>query len=223
MLMETVVVAVHEFASCMGYCQYMTINKFHKKLIPEVKEAQVAGQMLHLKLEELDKLIPREEVTVEDLLNKDLDLDIPRETIRVAIRRVNQIQFLYMGRMDKVVREGGNIIVIDDKTTKKKSPPRQPFLDRILQLSCYCEGFVRNYSQFIKFNKIYFKVIQRDQDNNIIFEYMREYDEGFGGLLMQNFEIFENIFNKNLRPMHHGNPSKCKPCSFFKECEWKLI
>jgi len=84
--METVPIHIHEFASCMGYCQFITINKFHKKLIPETKKAQILGQMLHLELEQLDKLIPREEVTIQDLLNKDVDLDIPRETIKIVIR-----------------------------------------------------------------------------------------------------------------------------------------
>lgn len=219
--METVAIPIHDFASCIGYCQFLTINKFHKKLIPEVKEAQEAGQLLHLKLEEMDKLIPREEVTIQDLLDKKVDLDIPRETIRVAIRRVNHVEFFYIGRTDKVVREKGNIIIIDDKTTKKKIVSRQPFPDRIVQLCSYCEGFVQNYSEFIKFDKIYFKIIQRDQNNNIIFEYMREYDDSFKNLLRQNFEIFENVFNKTIKPMHHHNPNKCAACSFLKECDWK--
>ena len=220
--MKTVVIPVHSFASCMGYCQFITINKFHKKLVPEIKEAVIAGQKLHSRLDEIDKLIPREEATIEELLNKDVDLDIPRETIRIAISRINQINFIYLGRIDKVVREKGNVIIIDDKTTSKKVVNRQPFLDRILQLSSYCEGFIKNYSKFIKFDRVYFKVIQRDKDNNIIYEYMREYDDKFKSLLTQNFQVFENIYNRTIRPMHHNNPNKCKACGFFKECEWKL-
>jgi hypothetical protein len=221
--MTTMIIPIHDFASSMGYCQFITINKFHKRLVPEVKKAQIDGQMLHLKLEELDKMIPRKEATIEDLLNKDVDLDIPRETIRVAIKRKNKIEFFYIGKIDKVIRKNGNVIVIDDKTTNKKILNKQPFPDRILQLCCYCEGFIQNYSEFIKFDKIYFKVVQRDQNNNIIFEYMREYDDTFRNLLKQNFEIFENICNNIIRPMHHNNPNKCRACSFFKDCEWKLV
>ncbi|HLC59703.1 MAG TPA: PD-(D/E)XK nuclease family protein [archaeon] len=220
--MDTVVIPVHDFATCAGFCQYITINKFHKKLVPEVKQAQIQGQLLHSRLEDADKLIHREEITMEQLMDKKINLDFPRETIRVAIRRLNQTEFIYLGRVDKAVREKGNIIIIDDKTTSKKVVNRQPFLDRTLQLSCYCEGFVQNYSDFVKFDKIYFKIIQRDQDNNVIYEYMREYDESFRNLLKQNMQIFESIFNKSIRPMHHNNPNKCKTCSFFKECEWKL-
>ncbi len=219
--METIVIPVHSFASCMGYCQYITINKFHKKLIPEVKEAALRGQERHLKLEELDKLVPREEVTAKDLMNKKVDLDIPRETLRVAIRRVNQNEFIYLGRMDKVVRERGNIIVLDDKTTSKKSVPRQLFTDRLLQLCSYCEGFVRNYSGAVSFDKIYFKVVQRDADNNVLFECVREYNDALKENLRRNFELFESVYNKAIRPMHHNNPNKCRVCSFFRECEWK--
>jgi len=212
-----VVVPISEFASCMGYCQFRIINSFHLGLSPKVSAAQINGKKVHEELEDIDVLIPREAVTREDLLDPSVDLDIPRETLRVLIKRKNKNDFVYIGRMDKVMRLNGNIHIIDDKTTSK---PRTIFPDKPIQLSCYCEGFKENYSDFIAFNKIFFSVIQRDKNGSILQEDKEEFTKQTREMLMKKFDLFERILNKEIEPEHHNNINKCRACGF--DCKFKI-
>ena len=79
-------VPVSEFASCMGFCQFRIVNTFHLKLKPKISRAQIKGSRVHQELERIDALVPREEVSEEQLLDPSFDLDIPREVMKVFIR-----------------------------------------------------------------------------------------------------------------------------------------
>jgi hypothetical protein len=210
-------VSISEFASCMGYCQFRIINTFHLKLKPRISLAQIKGNKVHGELERIDSLIPREEVTEEQLSDSSFDLDIPREVLKVFIKRENKNEFLYVGRIDKAERKDGNIYIIDDKTTRMAHPV---YFDNILQTSCYCEGFTSVFSEMIKFDKIFFKIVQRDLNGNVIQEVLNEFDSDVKNVLHSNFEIFEKIVNKEIQPNHHGNAKKCSKCGF--ECQWKV-
>lgn len=210
-------VPISRFASCIGYCQYIAINHFHFKIRPKITEAQLLGQRIHNKLEEEDKLIPREIPKEEELLNPKVDLDMPRESLNVKILRNNEKKFFYYGRIDKAVRENGNVIIVDDKISKRAL--NYVFPDRILQLSCYCEGFIRTFNN-IKFNKIFFNVIQRNEKGEILSEHKEEYNEELKKKLIRNFNLFENIINKKVTPIHHKNQRKCSACSY--NCMFKI-
>ncbi len=205
----------------MGYCQLIILNHFHLHIKPELAKIQIKGQELHQKLEDKDKLIPRTEATKEELKNPRIDLDILRETIKVLIQRKNKNVFLYMGRIDKVIRTNGNVYIIDDKITKSKIIYSEPFLDRTLQLCSYCEGFKQNYSKSIGFKNIIFKIVQRDIKNNILSEYEKKYDDTLKKNLFQKFELFEKIYNQDILPTHHNNVNKCNACRYI-DCAYKL-
>lgn len=210
-------VPVSVFASSVSYCQYYIINRFHLGIVPEISKAQLIGKKIHDRLEKEDLLIPREEATKEELLDPFVDLDLPRESMKISIERTNKGDFLYVGRMDKVIREEGNIYIIDDKVSSKK---RKLYPDRILQLSCYCEGFTSNHAEQIAFEKIFFKVVQRNHDGDIIDETEREYSDKLKKSLIKHFGLFEGIFNKDVQPKHHHNPNKCRACGF--KCFWRM-
>jgi len=212
-------IPVSVFASCIGYCKYHIINRFHLGIEPKRTQAQAIGQKIHDKLEEEDLLVEREEATKEELQDPMVDLDLPRESMFVSIERTNKETFRYVGRMDKVVRSNGNMFIIDDKVSSS-SQPKPLYPGRLAQLSCYCEGFTRNFSNEIAFNKIFFKVIQRDRHGCIINDTEREYDNPAKQNLNNNFELFESIFNKDTEPEHHNNPNKCRACTF--DCKWRL-
>jgi hypothetical protein len=210
-------VPVSEFASCMGYCQFRIVNTFHLKLKPSISKAQINGKKVHDELKDIDLLVPREIVTEEQLLDPSFDLDIPREVLKVFIKRENKNEFVYVGRMDKAERKDGNIYITDDKTTGRIHPV---YFDNILQTSCYCEGFRNVFSEMIKFDKIFFNIVQRDFKGNVVQEVLNEFDSDVKNVLYSNFEVFEKIVNKDLEPSHHGNSKKCSKCGF--ECQWKV-
>lgn len=210
-------IPISVFASCVGYCQYQIVNRFHLGLDPGVTKAQRIGAKVHKALEEADLLVEREEVSEDDLLDKNFDLDFPRESVRVLIDRFNKERFLYSGRIDKVVRKSGDIFVIDDKTTEKT---REMFPDRLAQLSCYCEGFASRFSETIAFDRIFFAVVQRDRKGEVLAEEQREYDSSMRDELEKSFHVFESVLNKTAEPCHHNNPNKCRACSF--DCMWRI-
>ncbi len=194
-----------KFAECMGYCQVQIINYFHLGIKPEITEAVRAGSEVHQKLEKLDKLIPRVKATRDELADPQVDLDIPRESLRVKILRSNKNVFTYLGRIDKAIRKSGDVYIIDDRVSKAAKSGH--FQSKILQLSCYCEGFSRNYAGLLKFNGIIFQIVQR-------------YDRKRKRFLLENFRTFEKIYNKEIAPEHCGSAAKCGACSYG--CEFRL-
>jgi len=186
--------------------------------MPKIAEAQIVGKRMHEKLEEEDLLMPREAASEEELSDSSVDLDIPREAVQIVIERFNKEKFYYIGKPDKIVRKNGNVLIIDDRITKKK---HEPYPDKILQLCCYCEGFVRNFSNKVAFNKIFFKIVQRDSNGKILQEVERGYTDDLKEMLAENFSVFESIFNKDIRPTHHNNGNKCRACGF--NCKWRMI
>lgn len=216
---RTIMVPISRFASCIGFCQHQVINFFHLGLKPRFTPTQKTGLEVHKRLEEEDKLIPRKEASKEELMDPMIDLDIAREAITVSIKRENQNKFLYMGRTDKIIRKGGNVYIIDDKVSPGE-PREEPWPDRLIQLSSYCEGFLNNYSNLLKFNKVFLKVIQRNPGGEVVSEYEREYNQEMKDFLYQQFKIFEGLYNKTLNPEHHNNPNRCRSCTF--ECKWRL-
>ena len=213
-----IIVPIHKFASCMGYCQYIIKNHFQLGIKPEVTKAQVIGKKIHDELEEQDKLIKREEATDDELLDPDFDLDIPRETLKVSVFRKNLNNFIYVGRIDKAIRENGNIHIIDDKTSSKSYIHFFP--DVLLQLSCYCEGFIKKIRN-VSFNKIFLKVVQRNIKGEVMAEHEKEYDGNLRQSLIRNFNLFENIYNNTKEPEHHYNPNKCAACSY--KCKFRMV
>ena len=211
--MNTVNVSISSFASAMGFCQYRIINEFHLGMKQKTTYKMMKGKMVHWELEQKDLLIPRREATQEELMNPNIDLDFAREKIQVAIQRENVNRFIYRGVTDKIVRINGDVYVYDDKVTSNGKCYVSN--DKILQLCAYCEGFLRNYSHMIKFNRIFFKLIFRDSEGKVIEEYTKEYTDEFKKFLIKNFELFESIFNKTKPPAHHHNPKKCMSCGFL--------
>ncbi|MBI5252838.1 MAG: hypothetical protein HY930_00345 [Euryarchaeota archaeon] len=207
-----VAVPMSKFAECMGYCQVQIINYFHLGIKPGITEAARAGSELHQKLEKLDKLIPRVKATRDELADPRVDLDIPRESLKVKILRSNKNVFAYLGRIDKAIRKSGDVYIIDDRVSK--AAKSGPFQSKILQLSCYCEGFSRNYAGLLKFNSIIFQIVQRDLDGNIASNYAQKYDRKRKRFLLENFRTFEKIYNKEIAPEHCGSAAKCGACSY---------
>jgi len=203
----------------MGYCEIKIINHYKLGISPKITKATIIGKKIHQDLEEADKLIPRETATEQQLKNPYVDLDFPREETKIVIDRS---PFIYIGRIDKCIRLDGNVVIIDDKVSKSGKVFERPFMDKILQLSCYCEGFLNGYSNLLVFNKIFFKVVQRDIDGNVISEYEEEYNEKLRNLLIGKFQRFEDIYNQKIQPEHCNNANKCRACSYFHGCKWRL-
>ena len=111
---------------------------------------------------------------------------------------------------------------VSDKISKYGKVYNKPFPDRILQMCCYCQGFLDAYSTLLSFNKVLFRVIQRDANGNVLSEYENDYDEPMKDLLFAKFQRFEEIYNKKLQPEHCNSLNKCKACSYFHGCEHRL-
>jgi len=219
-LQEKVTVPVSRFAAFMGYCQIGIINHYELKLEKVISPAIKLGKKIHSELEEEDKLIPRKKATKEELSDPLFDLDMPRESLMIHIRRENKNIFGYLGRLDKVIREKGTIYIIDDKITKNGRVWHKPFLDKRVQLAAYCEGFVTRYPEIV-FNEIIYLVVQRDQNGTVLKEFPQVYDQEQKDFLLENFETFEGIYNGDIDPVHCGNPNKCRACG-YKDCQHKL-
>ncbi len=221
--MEAVKVNISDFASGIGYCQYLVVNKYHLNLRPKETIFLQKGRMAHKTLEEEDKLVPRREATKEELMDPFFPLDFTREGVQVSIERENMNLFRYVGRTDKIIRANGSVIILDDKVISTGIPRESVYPDRLIQLSAYCEGFIRNYSHMLAFNEICFKIVQRNPDNEILKETMFSFDEEARELLQKSFTLFESLYNKTAQPQHHNNPNKCRACRYFDCCQWRLV
>lgn len=217
--MKQIYIPIHQFAGFMGYCEIKIINHYHIGISPRMTQEKIMGQKIHKALEEADKLVPREKATKQQLKDPGVNLDFPREEIKVAIDRS---PFIYIGRLDKFIRLNGDAIIVDDKVSKSEKIYKKPFPDKIIQLCCYCEGFLQAYNNTMSFNKILLRVVQRDINGNILYEYEEEYDESLKKFLLDKFQRFEDIYNQKVQPDHCNNINKCTACSYSDGCQWAL-
>lgn len=217
--MEKVFVPIYLFAQCIGYCQVI-INHFYLGIKPRFSKEKYIGGVVHRSLKRVDDLIPKKKLSGEELKDPSIDFDTPREEFKVKIER--ETPFVYLGRLDKIIRKGGNVYVIDDKIQTQPLKQNQTiYPDRLAQLSSYCEGFVRSYPD-IAYDKIFLKVVRRDDKGNPLSEFEKEYNEELQSQLLDNFEIFESVYSKKAEPLHCGSSGKCRMCGYNYKCSYKL-
>ena len=143
--------AVTDFADSLGYCEYkipLTIQGIKAK----PTKSLLMGSKAHIAEEEYEQeTVEFEPVTADELIDETVDLEFPREDIysRLMIPFEFEKQAVVVslnGRIDKMKRVGGTLIIQDDKFVSK--PEKYLIFDGLARK--IASNFSSNILSFIK-------------------------------------------------------------------------
>lgn len=230
---------VTDFAESVGYCEHK-IPFFLQGIETVPTLATIKGTASHEEEEEIEKeqfeFVP---ITVEELNNMKRNVEFARENIYtrlllpLRIRKTNVVMLLF-GRADKVFRKNKTLVIQEDKfpyNITKYENIHEPFDDQKLQALTYLNSkFTDDPSAkpdewFGIPHKEKAWIIQiRDRNNyNKPFKIFKgTQNKNATKFLVENMKRFALLTLGFEEPLHHNQPAKCKPCSFYTDCKHRL-
>ena len=137
--------AVTDFSDSLGYCEYK-IPLSIKGIRPRPTQALIQGTKAHHEREQHEREhVQLEPVTMTEIENENIDIEFAREniysTLTVPFEFPNQnVVVSLSGRIDKILRADGTLIVQDDKFVAKPQTydsKTQPYPGQLLQVLAY--------------------------------------------------------------------------------------
>ena len=137
--------AVTDFADSLGYCEYK-IPLSIQGIKPKPSQALVEGTKAHHQIEQYEQeYLELEPVTITQIKDKKKDIEFAREniysTLTIPFKFPTQnVVVSLSGRIDKILRVDGTLIVQDDKFVAKPQvydSKTQPYPGQLLQVLTY--------------------------------------------------------------------------------------
>ena len=230
--------AVTEFSESIGYCEYKIPLSIDGVKAKPTKSLQM-GSQAHIAEEEIEhETVEFEPVTSDELIDTQIDLEFPREDIfsRLIVPvefGSNSVVVSLNGRIDKMKRVGGTLIIQDDKfvTKPEKYDNRtSPFPGQLLQVLTYLNSTfsnVRNPSPEDILDMAHSeKRWQLRVCNSKTREPYKTFSDVVDPFAMQflhnSIEKFASIAAGFAKPEHHYSKAKCNACNLRSSCEHRL-
>lgn len=230
----TIQANVTEFTEVIGYCEHLLPLIIKGVSVPTPK-AMIRGHYAH-KLEEVEEarraeLVP---VTEEVLADTTAEIEFAREDVYTALdATINTAQGItivrLLGRIDKIARAGGSLLVSDDKFVKKPElyqSRSKPYDNQMLQVLVYLNSkfygtSARNDAIDIPHETKEWAIHIRDSaTRDVVKTFQEKQDEGMLNYLFENIEHFALIALGEIERVHHNNPRKCAPCKYSSVCKY---
>jgi len=140
---------------------------------------------------------------------------------------------LLSGRIDKILRVGGTLIVQDDKFVAKPEiydQKTQPYPGQLLQVLTYLNSNfsstrTRNPDDFFEMPHTEKKWQIRicDRETREPYKIFSELQDSFSlHYLHTSLEKFASISLGITEPIHHNSKAKCDACNLKSSCEFRL-
>jgi hypothetical protein len=153
-------VAVSKFAD-IEYCELKVVHHFVNRLKPSFHPCVGRGAAQHAESAAEDSRRPKVAVPLGELLSSLKDgesiVEFPSESVRVEFRAHG---FTFSGRLDKLLKTGGDAIVVDEKFSGGNS---EIFMRKYeAQLSAYCYGLAngRTYANGVALGENVFNCLK---------------------------------------------------------------
>lgn len=229
---------VSEFCDTIGYCEHKIIFHLEGIKAPPSLET-IQGTTAHKDEEEYEKenfvFVP---LSTEELADMTRDVEFPRENIFTRFLYPmkignSKIFLLIHGRADKIFRNNQTLVVQDDKfpTKLEKYDERfEPFDDQKLQALTYLHSRFTESGSFdpeewfeIPHKEKAWIIQIKNRNTNEIYKIFKGiHNENSEKFFKQSLERFVLLSLEMEERVHHNMPTKCKPCSYFDQCDFRL-
>tara|TARA_Y100000590_G_scaffold211412_1_gene239571 strand:- start:923 stop:1660 length:738 start_codon:yes stop_codon:yes gene_type:complete len=230
--------AVTDFADSLGYCEYkipLTIQGIKAK----PTKSLLMGSKAHIAEEEYEQeTVEFEPVTADELIDETVDLEFPREDIysRLMIPFEFEKQAVVVslnGRIDKMKRVGGTLIIQDDKFVSKPEKydnRNRPFPGQMLQVLTYLNSAFSNVRNPAPEEILDMSHTEKKWQLRICDSKTREPYKTFSDVVDQfsmvylhnSIEKFAKIATGFIQLEHHNSQAKCNACNLKSSCEFRL-
>lgn len=221
-------VAISKFAD-LAFCELKIVHTFIDARQPSFRPCVAAGARQHAESAREDAEREWEETTAEEVLQALQDpvksLELPSESVSV---RFNSNGHEFAGRLDKLVKQGSEAVVVDEKFTGGRGGCfRQKY---VRQLSSYCFGLANGSmsvcgveigERVLRGMNLSCRIVERDiHSREIVGEVKFGFDEK---LVESSAERFAEILNGGFerRELACGELEKCVSCEYRRLCEYR--
>ena len=230
--------AVTDFADSLGYCEYK-IPLSIKGVRPRPTPALIQGTKAHHEKERYEaEYVELESVTITEIKNETKDIEFARENIYSTLSIPfefpgNNVLVSLSGRIDKIMRIDGTLIVQDDKFAGKPQAydsKTQPYPSQLLQVLTYLNStFSAKRSK--KPEDIFemphttkqWQIRICDRKTREPYKIYSEVQDSFSlHYLHTSLERFASIAVDVDEPTHHNSMPKCNACNLKSMCEFRL-
>lgn len=230
--------AVTDFADSLGYCEYK-IPLSIQGIRPKPTQALIQGTKAHHEKEQYEaEHIELEPVTITEIKDEKKDIEFARENIysnlTIPFEFPNERVLVSLsGRIDKIMRIDGTLIVQDDKFAAKPQTydqKTQPYPSQLLQVLAYLNStYSANRDKDPKdvfempHTKKQWQIRICDRTTREPYKIFSEIQDAFSlHYLHTSLEKFVQIALDITDPSHHNNKRKCDACNLKSVCEFRL-
>ena len=230
--------AVTDFADCMGYCEYK-IPLSIKGVKAKPSQSLIQGTKAHVAEEKYEQEhVELEPVTITEIKDEKKDIEFARENIYSTLTvpfefPTENVVVSLNGRIDKILRVDGTLIVQDDKFVARPQTydsKTQPYPGQLLQVLAYLNS---NFSSKRKASPDdYFDMphTQKQWELRICDRKTKEPHKIFSEVqdsfslhyLHSSLETFASIAVNISEPEHHNNKRKCDACNLKSVCGFRI-
>tara|TARA_B110000263_G_C15123522_1_gene425506 strand:- start:45 stop:800 length:756 start_codon:yes stop_codon:yes gene_type:complete len=230
--------SVTDFADSLGYCEYK-IPLSIKGVKPQYTPALIQGTKAHHEKEQYEaKHVELEPVTVTEIKDESKDIEFARENIYSTLAipfefPSENVLVSLSGRIDKIMRIDGTLIVQDDKFAGKPQvydSKTQPYPSQLLQVLTYLNSTYSS-KRSKKPEDIFemphtqkqWQIRICDRKSREPYKVFSEIQDSFSlHYLHTSLERFTKIALNITEPTHHESKRKCDVCNLKNVCEFRI-
>ena len=230
--------AVTDFADSLGYCEYK-IPLSIKGIRPRSTQALIQGTKAHHEKEQYEsEHVKLEHVTITEIEDRKIDIEFAREniysTLTIPFEFSNERVIVSLaGRIDKIMRVDGTLIVQDDKFAGRPQvydEKTQPYPSQLLQVLTYLNS-TYSAKRSKKLEDIFemphtekqWQIRICDRKTREPYKIFSEIQDAFSlHYLHTSLERFTKIALDLIEPSHHESKRKCDACNLKNVCKFRI-
>ena len=230
--------AVTDFADSLGYCEYK-IPLSIKGIRPRPTQALIQGTKAHHEKEQYEsEHVKLEHVTITEIEDRKIDIEFAREniysTLTIPFEFSNERVIVSLaGRIDKIMRVDGTLIVQDDKFAGRPQvydEKTQPYPSQLLQVLTYLNS-TYSAKRSKKLEDIFemphtekqWQIRICDRKTQEPYKIFSEIQDAFSlHYLHTSLERFTKIALDLIEPSHHESKRKCDACNLKNVCKFRI-
>jgi len=230
--------SVTDFADSLGYCEYK-IPLSIQGVKPKPSQSLILGTKAHHAEQKYEEEhVEFEPVTLDAIEDEKKDIEFARENVYSTLSMpyefpTENVLVTLSGRIDKISRVDGTLLVSDDKFVGKPQvydTKTQPYPSQLLQVLVYLNsvysGKRKNDPEEwfeMPHNDKKWELRICDRKSREPYKIFSEYQDAFSlHYLHTSLERFTTISLNITEPEHHNSQSKCNACNLKRFCSFKI-
>ena len=230
--------AVTDFADALGYCEYK-IPLSIQGVKPKPSQSLILGTKAHHAEEKYEQEHAElEPVLIEEIEDEQKDIEFARENVYSTLSMpfefpTENVLVTLSGRIDKIMRVDGTLLVQDDKFVGRPQiydQKTQPYPGQLLQVLTYLNSVYS--AKRSKDPEDWFEMPHTekkweiricDRKTREPYKLFSEYQDAFSlHYFHMSLEKFTTIALDITEPEHHNSKPKCNACNLKSFCAFKI-